>query len=402
MKYDSTKIKRFLPYSRQFIDSKDIKEVNKVLKNDFITQGPRIPIFEKNFAKYVGAKYAVACATGTAALHLSCQALELSPGKKLLTTPITFVASANCAQFVGADTYFADIDLSNYCISTKSLEQELKKNKIDVVVVVHMSGHPANLEEIFELKKKYKFKLIEDACHALGGLYKKTKIGSCKYSEISTFSFHPVKPITTGEGGMITTNNSQIYKSLLKFRTHGIHKNKNDFVNKDMAFDKNGNINSWYYEMNALGFNYRITDIQAALGDSQLKKANKFTKKRRQTAKMYNAGFSKNKLITVPMEYHWVRHAYHLYTILVNFKKLGKSRNEVMLELKKNNIGTQVLYIPVHLQPYYSKKYNYKKGHFRIAEKYYENCLSIPIFADLKKHEIKHVISKINLIISNK
>jgi len=402
MKYNNTKINRFLPYSRQFIDSRDIKEVTKVLKSDFITQGPRISIFEKNFAKYVGAKYAVACATGTAALHLSCQALELGPGKKLLTTPITFVASANCAQFVGADTFFADIDLINYCISPKSLEQKLKKNKIDVVVVVHMSGHPANLEEIFKLKKKYKFKLIEDACHALGGFYKKAKIGSCKYSEISTFSFHPVKPITTGEGGMITTNNIQIYKSLLKFRTHGIHKNKNDFINKDMAFDKNGNVNSWYYEMNALGFNYRITDIQAALGDSQLKKIDKFTKKRRQTAKIYNAGFLKNKLIKVPKECHGVIHAYHLYTILVNFKKLGKSRNEVMLELKKNNIGTQVLYIPVHLQPYYAKKYNYKKGHFRVAEKYYQNCLSIPIFADLKKHEISHVLSKINLIISHK
>ena len=335
MKYNNTKINRFLPYSRQFIDSRDIKEVTKVLKSDFITQGPRISIFEKNFAKYVGAKYAVACATGTAALHLSCQALELGPGKKLLTTPITFVASANCAQFVGADTFFADIDLINCCISPKSLEKKLKKNKIDVVVVVHMSGHPANLEEIFKLKKKYKFKLIEDACHALGGFYKKAKIGSCKYSEISTFSFHPVKPITTGEGGMITTNDVQIYKSLLKFRTHGIHKNKNDFINKDMAFDKNGNVNSWYYEMNALGFNYRITDIQAALGDSQLKKIDKFTKKRRQTAKIYNAGFSKNKLITVPNEHHGVRHAYHLYTILVNFKKLGKSRNEIMLELKK-------------------------------------------------------------------
>ena len=402
MKYNNTKINRFLPYSRQFIDSRDIKEVTKVLKSDFITQGPRISIFEKNFAKYVGAKYAVACATGTAALHLSCQALELGPGKKLLTTPITFVASANCAQFVGADTFFADIDLINCCISPKSLEKKLKKNKIDVVVVVHMSGHPANLEEIFKLKKKYKFKLIEDACHALGGFYKKAKIGSCKYSEISTFSFHPVKPITTGEGGMITTNNVQIYKSLLKFRTHGIHKNKNDFINKDMAFDKNGNVNSWYYEMNALGFNYRITDIQAALGDSQLKKIDKFTKKRRQTAKIYNAGFSKNKLISVPKEHHGVRHAYHLYTILVNFKKLGKSRNEIMLELKKNNIGTQVLYIPVHLQPYYSKKYGHKKRDFPEAEKYYESCLSIPIFSNLKKHEINHVITKINSIIKIK
>ena len=342
----------------------------------------------------------MACATGTAALHLSCQALKLGQGNNLLTSPITFIASANCAQFVGADTHFADIDSKSYCISPTSLEKELKKKKIDIVVVVHMSGHSANLEEIYKLKKKYDFKIIEDACHALGGFYKKHRIGSCYYSDISTFSFHPVKSITSGEGGMIASNNKKIYESLLKFRTHDIHNNQNDFLNHEMAFDNKGKVNSWYYEMPELGFNYRITDIQAALGESQLKKIEKFIKKRRKIAKTYNLGFSKNDLITIPSESSEVTHSYHLYTILINFEKLGKSRNTVMQELKNSKIGTQVFYIPVHLQPYYLKKYGFKNGDFPIAEKYYKNCLSIPIFPYLKDHEVNHVINKINSIIS--
>jgi UDP-4-amino-4,6-dideoxy-N-acetyl-beta-L-altrosamine transaminase len=402
MKNPSIKVNRFLPYSRQNIDERDIEEVCRVLKEDFITQGPRIERFEKKFAEYVGTKFAVACATGTAALHLSCQALKLGPGKNLITSPITFIASANCAQFVGADTCFADIDLKDHCISAEALEKELKNKKIDIVVVVHMSGHPANLEAIFELKKKFDFKIIEDSCHALGGYYKKKKIGSCAYSDISTFSFHPVKAITTGEGGMITTNNKEIYDSLLKLRTHGIHKNVNFFINKEMAFDNNKNANVWYYEMTELGLNYRITDIQSALGESQLKKIDQFIDMRRKIAKIYNMGFAKNDLITTPAESSNVIHAYHLYTILIDFEKLSKTRNQVMQELKAENIGTQVLYIPVHLQPYYSKKYGFKKGDFPIAEKYYQNCLSIPIFPHLKESEVNHVIDKINLIISKK
>ena len=199
---------------------------------------------------------------------------------------------------------------------------------------------------------------------------------------------------------MVTTNNKEIYERLLKLRNHGMHKIQNEFLNKKMAFDKNRNPNMWYYEMEDLGFNYRITDMQSALGESQLTKNNKFVKTRRKIAKIYDDGFKKNNLIKVPLELSNIKHAYHLYTILVDFKKLGKNRNQVMKELKASNIGTQVLYIPLHLQPYYSKKYNLKKGDFPIAEKYYESCLSIPIFPDLKRNEIDHVINKINLIIS--
>ena len=393
------KLSRFLPYSRQSIDKKDIYEVTKTLKKDFITQGPKIYEFEKNFAKYVKAKYAVACATGTAALHIACQSLKLGKGRNLLTSPITFVASANCAQFLGADTHFADIDLDNYCISPSSLEKILKNKKIDIVVVVHMSGHPADLEGINNLKKKYDFKIIEDACHALGSSYKNKKIGSCFYSDISTFSFHPVKPITTGEGGMVTTNSEKIYKSLLKFRTHGIHKNKDDFFNKDMAYDKVGDVNQWYYEMSDLGYNYRITDFQSALGNSQLKRIDKFIQARRRIAKIYDNGFSKNKFIKVPKVNSNTSHAYHLYTLLIDFKRINKSRNEIMKKLRDMNIGTQVLYIPVHLQPYYLKKYGFKIGDFPNAENYYESCLSIPIFPDIKKREIDYVIDRINNLV---
>ena len=290
--------KRFLPYSRQNLDKSDINEVKKVLKSNFITQGPKILEFEKNFAKYVNSKYAVACATGTAALHMACQSLNISKDDNIITSPITFVASANCGEFVGAKTYFADIDHRNFCIDPVNLEKILKKKKIKLVVVVHMTGHSADMQKIYSLKKKYDFKIIEDSCHALGGRYKNRKIGSCFFSDISTFSFHSVKPITTGEGGMITTNDKKIYRKLLKFRTHGIHKNLNEFRNKSMAFDKNGKPNMWYYEMSALGYNYRITDIQAALGNSQLKKINKFYKTRNEIAKIYNKGFSKNPLIS--------------------------------------------------------------------------------------------------------
>ena len=241
--------------------------------------------------------------------------------------------------------------------------------------------------------------MIEDACHALGGKYSKKKVGSCNYSDLSTFSFHPVKPITTGEGGMITTNNKTIYEKLLIFRTHGIHKNPIKFENNNIAFDKEGNPNRWYYEMSNLGYNYRITDLQAALGNSQLKKLDKFTSIRNKIAKIYNKGFKNNKFITIPTVQKHVKHAYHLYTILIDFNAINKSRNQVMSELAKINIGTQVLYIPVFLQPYYKKKYNYKVEKFQNSIEYYNQALSIPIFTSLKKSEVNYIIKKINEII---
>tara|TARA_B100001248_G_C27396666_1_gene466056 strand:- start:2229 stop:3437 length:1209 start_codon:yes stop_codon:yes gene_type:complete len=393
------KLKKFFPYSRQSIDKKDIKQVTDVLKSDFITQGPRISEFEKSFAKYVNAKYAVSCATGTAALHLACMALGLTKGHNLVTSPITFVASANCAQYLGAKTIFVDIENKSNCICPIRLEKLLKTKKIHTVVVVHMAGHSADMKKIYSLKKKYKFNLIEDACHALGGSIYKKKVGSCSFSDISTFSFHPVKPITTGEGGMITTNNKRIYEKLLLLRTHGITKERKKFKNKKLAFDKKGNQNLWYYEMLELGYNFRITDLQASLGQSQLKKLDSFIKTRKSIAKIYDQKFISNPLIKIPVVAANVSHAYHLYTILINFKAINKSRNEIMEKLRKCNIGSQVLYIPVNFQTYYRKKYNFKEKDFPRSLEYYKSCLSIPIFVGMKKKDAIFIADRINQIV---
>jgi len=394
------RVDRFLPYGRQTIDKEDIQAVLKIFDGDYITQGPKIKEFEESLSSYVGAKYAVACNSGTSALHIACQALSLSRGGNLVTSPITFLASANCSQFVGADTLFVDIDSKTYCMSASKLEKLLLKKKVDVVVPVHMAGHSVDMKEIFELKGKYGFDIIEDACHALGGEYKGTKVGSCTFSDLSTFSFHPVKHITTAEGGAVTTNDKGLYKKLLRYRNHGIHKDSEDFINKGLAFDKNNLPNLWYYEMPEIGHNYRVTDIQCALGISQLQKNESFIKSRREIVREYNNGFKENPLITTPFEQKNIKHVYHLYTILVNFDELGKSRNEVMKELRDVKIGSQVLYIPVHFQPYYAKKYGFKQGDFKISEKYYECCLSIPMFPSLSNLEVEYIIDKVNVIIS--
>ena len=390
-------LKRFLPYSRQNINSNDIQSVVKVLKSDFITQGPNINKFEKEFAKYVGAKYAVACATGTAALHLSCLALGLNSKSSLATSSVTFVASANCAEFVGAKVHLTDIDKDTYCMCPTSLENLLKKNKIDVVVPVHLCGHSSDMKKIFKLKKKYNFKIIEDSCHALGGKYNNYKIGSCKYSDISAFSFAPVKPITTGEGGMITTNNKKIYEKLKICRSHGIIKDQTKFFNKKNAFDKKI-ANRWYYEVIDLGYNYRSTDIQSALGLSQLKKLDEFISKRNKIAKRYNEAFKNNKNIIIPKVKENIDHAYHLYTLLINFKRIGKTRNEIMTELFKHKVGSQVLYIPIYEQPYYNKKYKFVRKRFKHSQYYYNYALSIPVFPDLKLKEQDYIINLINKI----
>ena len=388
-------ISRFLPYGTQYIDRFDRNEILKVLNSKFITQGPEIKKFEDIFAKYVGSKYAIACASGTAALHLSCLALGINSKSKVITSAITFVASANCAEYLGAKVDFVDVDKKTFCISVTELEKKLKKKKIDLVIPVHLSGHSSDMAQIYKLKKKYDFHIIEDSCHALGGKYNSFKVGSCKYSDISTFSFHPVKPITTGEGGMITTNNKKIYQKLLLYRSHGIHKNSSRFKNRNLAFDNNNQPNKWYYEMDVLGFNYRMNDLQAALGKSQLKKINLFTKKRNDIANLYNESFKNVQNLKIPFKNKDVLHSYHLYTIQVDFKKTNLTKNNFFKFLFDCGIGTQVLYIPVFLQPYYRRKYNFNPKKFPVSMKYYQQALSIPIFYDLKKVEQKLVIKKI-------
>jgi UDP-4-amino-4,6-dideoxy-N-acetyl-beta-L-altrosamine transaminase len=369
-----------------------------VLETDFITQGPKVKEFEVALAEYVGAKYAVVCSNGTAALHLACLACGLGKGGKLVTSPITFLASANCAQFVGADTFFSDIDSDSWCLSITDLARLLEKEKIDVVVPVHYAGHSAEMESLYRLKQKYEFWIIEDASHALGGTYKNSKVGSCTYSDMSTFSFHPVKPITTGEGGAITTNDDSLYERLIRFRTHGMTKNSDQFKNIELAYDEMGRENIWYYEMDQIGFNYRATDIQCALGINQLRKIDRFIERRRQIAEIYSQGFKRNSFIRTPIEANYIGHAYHLYTLLINFNSLGKCRNQVMLELRDYGVGSQVLYIPIHFQPFYKEKYGYAKGSYAVAETFYEGCLSIPMFPGMTDTEVEYVVDTVNSV----
>lgn len=391
----------FIPYGRQQLDDGDIDCVLNVLRGDWLTQGPSITSFESAFAEYVGARFAVACSNGTAALHLACLALDLKETDTLVTSPITFLASANCAQFMGATTAFVDIDPSTWCISVEKLEQELKSRKIDVVVPVHFAGHSSEMAQFKQLQQQYGFKIIEDSCHALGGEYGESRVGSCDYSDIATFSFHPVKHITCGEGGMVTTNSDAIYEKLLRFRVHGMHKNSKEFLNRGMAFDEKGEPNSWYYEMAQVGYNYRITDLQCALGQSQLTKIDKFVERRRRIAEIYDRELASLPNCLIPTEADGVRHAYHLYTLRINFEGVGKSRNRVMSELRSLGIGSQVLYIPVHLQPYYRTKYGYRPGDFPIAEEYYDQCLSIPMFSGLTDSDVDRVIQAVTHVLSS-
>lgn len=390
---------RFLPYSRQIIDDDDIQAVTRVLSDDLITQGTRVSQFEEALAKVVGSEYAVVCANGTAALHLACLALGIGKEDNLVTPTVTFLASANCGQFVGANTTLVDIDSDSWCISTTHLESILKEKKVDVVVPVHFAGQCADMKSIKTMQEKYGFRVIEDACHALGATQGTSKVGSCEFSDLTVFSFHPVKHITLGEGGAITTNNEQLYRRLLRFRTHGIHKEASLFVNHDLAYDDEGKQNLWYYEMSELGLNYRITDIQCALGLSQLSKLSSFVESRRHIASTYNSKLKSIPLITTPHESVSTKHAYHLYTLLIDYKSLGRSRNSLMYSLRSHGIGTQVLYIPVHLQPYYARKYGYKFGDFPNAENYYERCLSIPIFPSMSSGEVDYVVRKLESLI---
>ncbi|MFH0969680.1 MAG: UDP-4-amino-4,6-dideoxy-N-acetyl-beta-L-altrosamine transaminase [Patescibacteria group bacterium] len=366
-------------YGKQSIDRYDIEAVIKTLKSDFLTTGPKVLEFEKKFAIYVGAKYAVAVSSGTAALHLACLAVGLKKGDEIITSPMTFAASANCALYCGAKPVFVDINVKNGLIEENLIEKKIN-SKTKIIIPVHYTGLPCEMEKIKEIAGKHNLIVIEDACHALGAEYKNTRIGDCTYSNMAVFSFHPVKHITTGEGGMITTNSEELYQKLLLFRTHGITKDSDKLSNK-----KEG---SWFYEMQELGFNYRITDIQCALGISQLKKIKKFVKKRREIAKKYDKAFSKIGGIETIKETQGCKNAYHLYVIKVKNKE---ARLKLFNYLKENNIFCQVHYIPVYWHPYY-QKLGYKKGICPKAESFYERIISLPIYPSLKNKELEKVI----------
>ncbi|MDQ7032797.1 MAG: UDP-4-amino-4,6-dideoxy-N-acetyl-beta-L-altrosamine transaminase [Desulfonauticus sp.] len=381
-------MKKFIPYGRQFIDHNDIQEAIDVLESDWITQGPKITEFETSLAHYCGAKYAVVFNSGTSALHGAYFALGLQEGDEFITTPITFVATANAGVYLGAKPIFVDVEPDTGNIDVQKIENNITK-KTKLISVVHYAGHPVNLKSIQHIAQKYNLKIVEDACHALGAEYKAsksgenwTKIGSCKYSDATVFSFHPVKHITTGEGGAVLTNNEEVYEKLLLFRNHGITKNEQKFIG-----EKHGD---WYYEMHFLGYNYRMTDIQAALGLSQLKKINAFVKKRREIAQIYNNAFKDNPFFYVPKERDYARSSFHLYPIRLKEKFINKKK-EFFGELRQNGLGVQVHYVPVYYHPFY-QSLGYKKGLCPTAEKFYGQEISLPIFPAMEGEDVKKVI----------
>jgi UDP-4-amino-4,6-dideoxy-N-acetyl-beta-L-altrosamine transaminase len=391
-----------IPYGKHNITEEDIAAVVNVLKSDYLTQGPKIDEFEKEFAKYVGSKYAVAVSNGTAALHLSVLALGLTPGQKVLTTPITFVASANCIKYCGGEVEFVDINNQTFLIDIDNVRKILEqspKNTYAGIIPVNFSGRVVNMEAISELAKEHGIWIVEDACHSPGGYFfdkqnQKQSSGNGLFADLSIFSFHPVKHIACGEGGMITTNNYTLYKKLLKLRSHGIVKENSLFLNKiSLTIGKKSSEEveypNWYMEMQDLGYNYRLTDIQAALGLSQLKRAEVGLSIRKKIAEYYNTAFSELEQVKTPiLQEDDSGHAYHLYILLV------ENRYELYNHLRKLNIITQVHYIPAHLMPYY-QNIGYKVGDFPNAEKFYNSCLSIPIYPSLTKIEQDYVIESI-------
>lgn len=383
-------MKRYLGYGKQSIDASDVRAVTEVLKSDYLTQGPKIEEFEKAICRYTGAKYCIAVSNGTAALHLAVLALQIKPGSEGITSPNTFVASSNALVYGGLRPVFADIDERTYNINPEKIKKKLTA-KTKLVIPVHFAGQSADMKEIAKIAKAKKLFVIEDASHGIGSYYEDgSRVGSCRYSDLTTFSFHPVKTITTGEGGVITTNDKKLYERLLLLRTHGITKDPKQLSQ---------NPGPWYYEMKDLGFNYRLTDMQCALGISQLKKLSRFAKRRRVIVDHYNKAFSKLENITTPHEKDGLKSCFHLYVVKIDFSKIKLTRAELMNKLKQAGIGTQVHYIPVHLQPYYRKNFGYKKGDYPVAEKYYQQCLSLPLYPAMTDKEVDYVIVTISKIL---
>jgi len=385
-----------ITYGRQEITEADITEVEKVLRSDFLTQGPIVPKFEQSVADYCGASHAIAVNSATSALHIACLALDLGPGDWLWTSPNTFVASANCGRYCGADIDFVDIDAKTYNMSVDALSEKLiqakKLGKLPKIVVpVHFSGQPCDMPAIHELSKNYGFKIIEDASHAIGSSYNQIKVGSCTHSDITVFSFHPVKIITTAEGGMALTNDKDVANKIYRLRTHGITKD-------EIKMEERPKDEIWNYQQIDLGFNYRMNDIQAALGLSQMKRLDKYVKSRQEIAKHYDNALKKLPLVT-PWQSPSNYSSYHLYTILIKKNLTQKTQRQVYDELTKKNIVINLHYIPVHRQPYY-ENLGFKKNNFPQAENFHREVLSIPIHPSLKEEQQSDVIDTLKGILS--
>lgn len=378
-------------YGKQSIDEEDINSVIDVLKSDFLTQGPVIEKFEKAIAEYCGVKYAVAVTNATSALHIACLAAGLDKGDMLWTSPITFTASANCGRYCGADVDFVDIDDNSYDMSVTALKEKLEKSKIKpkVVIPVHLAGQSCEMQEIYDLSKQYGFTVIEDASHAIGADYKDTKVGCCKYSDMTVFSFHPVKIITTGEGGMVLTNSEELYKKLTLYRSHCITRDENL-----MTKEADG---PWYYQQIGLGFNYRMTELQAALGLSQLAKVDKFVARRRQLAERYNE-LLKDLPLKLPYQNTDTDSSWHLYIVRVDFNKVKKTKKQIFAEMKAKGVCLNLHYIPVHTQPYY-QNLGFKHGDFPVSEKYYEEAFTLPLYYSLTDEQQDCVVSALKEVL---
>ena len=378
--------KLLIPYSRQYVDKDDIKSVYRVLNSRLLTSGPKVIFFEKLINKYCKSKFAVCTNSATSALHIACMALGVTKGDHVWTSPISFVASANCAVYCGATIDFVDINLDTFNLSPKKLEEKLKKTKKNklpkVVIPVHMGGLSCDMRSINALAKKYKFKILEDASHAMGATYNQKKVGSCKYSDIAVFSFHPVKTITSAEGGMAVTNNKYLARSMRSFREHGIERNP-------LEFDTHSH-GPWFYQQKNIGYNYRLSDLHAALGISQLKKINKFTKKRNLISKHYINNL-KNLPILFQKKIKNTFSSYHLFIILVS----PDCHLKLFKFLRANKIIVNLHYIPIYLHPFFKKKYNPKN--FQNSNSYYSRAISLPIFYQLTIEQQNFIISKIKL-----
>jgi len=373
-------MKKFIPYGHQWVDDEDIEEVVKVLKSDWLTQGPTIEKFEKAVAKYCKAKYAVAFSSGTSALYCAYMSAGITRKDEVITTPLTFAATSNMLVFCGANPIFADIEKETLNINPKEIKKKITK-RTKAIVTVDFAGNPCNYKEILKIAKDNHLLVIEDGCHALGAEYEGEKIGS--FSDMTVFSFHPVKNITTGEGGMVLTNNEGFFKKLKIFRNHGIIKKP-----------KKG---PWYYQIENPSFNYRITDIQCALGLSQLKKLAVFLKRRREISAIYRQAFKDTKEIILPVEKKYAKSAWHIYPV----QFIGINRKKVFEALQKKGIGVQVHYMPLHLHPFYQRTFRYKRGDFPVAEKYYEGAVTLPMFPKITNEELAYVIESLKKIIKN-
>ncbi|MBZ0109636.1 MAG: UDP-4-amino-4,6-dideoxy-N-acetyl-beta-L-altrosamine transaminase [Candidatus Scalindua rubra] len=396
-----------IPYGRQWIDESDIESVVNILKGDWLTQGCKVNEFEEALAAYCGVRYAVAVNSGTSALHITCLAADVKDGDDVITSPITFVASANCAVYCGAKPVFTDVDPRTYNVTSDKIEKKIN-TQTKAIIPVHFAGQSCDMESIHKVikskEKEFNKKIfvIEDACHALGSLYKNKQVGSCIYSDMTVLSFHPVKHITVGEGGAVLTNDEVLYNKLKRFRSHGITNNPDEFVYKEQAFvnpqsaiENPQSVNPWYYEQVGLGYNYRITDIQCALGISQLKKLRDFSNRRREIVDMYNDAFRNIESIQIPYEPDDCNSNFHLYVLLIDFDQMGIKRSQFMNDLKKKGILTQVHYIPVNTQPYYQEKFGTGWGDCPNAEEYYQKCLSIPLFPSMTNIDVERVINSI-------